>query len=107
MCISMKCDLDEEEMGRIWERLIKQFGVTESPPSCVHWKDVRVGEFVCCVWTGRPFFPKTNLLCAGPEDPTPSNGLVPCDKITELLDSPLGFEEALQLYLYSNAIRSM
>ncbi len=105
MCV--KCDLDKEEMARIWQRLIEHLHVTESSPMCGHWKDVQVGKFLCCVWTGRPYFARTNLFCAGPEDPTPLNGLVPCNEILALLDDPLGFEEALQLYLYSNAIRSL
>lgn len=107
-----KCKLSITEVERIWERLIERLGVAEETRQySARWVDLCRSEFVYAVWNGRPQVWKLNLLCAAlPKAdtyPTPKTDLVPCDKIREMLDSPLDFDEALQVYLYTKAIRSL
>ena len=108
MCAT--CQLAKNRRLDIWERLIAHYGIVGDDPDAVYaakWLEFRRGGLVHLVWSGSPDIYYFNLLCVSAEDPGPENGLITCDKIQELLDSPHGFDEALELYMYERAIRRM
>lgn len=102
-----KCSLNNADHREVWTRLVKHYGVASAPACAGEWAEIRRCGFIHHVWNGRPLYSSYNLLCVAETDPSPTNGLISCNKIQELLDSPHGFDEALELYMYGLAIRRM
>ena len=105
MCTT--CQLAKNRRLDIWGRLIAHYGIVPDAAYAAKWVEVRRGGLVHLVWSGSPDIFYYNLLCVSAKDPSPENGLITCDKIQELLDSPHGFDEALELYIYERAVRRM
>lgn len=101
------CSLDDSVHLRVWERLTDHYGLVRADISNGKWADIERDGFIHSVWIGLPLGAAFNLLCVDQCRPVPESGLIPCNKVLELLDSPHGFDEAITLYMYERAIRRM
>lgn len=86
---------------------MEHYGIVPASMYQACWVEIQRGELLHHVWNGRPEAFYYNLLCVAAENPSPTHGLIRCDKIRELLESSQGFDEAVELYVYEQAIRRL